>query len=177
MRALQDIKKGDIIGEYNGTFILLQEEDTNGDTTYLFNLEGPSGSYPEPLTNGAPTCLLAAGERGNWTRFLNHARDPGDVSVRMVQSLYGDAMRVVVEAVKDIAFGEQLLTNYGPGYFGEEDTAGGGTGGPKRTKRGRFTKMLNGVPWQEGGLWDTRAEAERRKRAVGTKSSYPYYRN
>lgn len=65
MRALQDIRAGNIVGEYNGTLILMQEEDTNGEANFLFLLEGSSDSYPDPSTNGVATWLIASGERGN----------------------------------------------------------------------------------------------------------------
>lgn len=59
----------------------------------------------------------------------------------MVQSVHRGAMRIVIEVVKNIAFGEQILTYYGPNYLGDNDEGGvevgvgvgvGGLGGCSR---------------------------------------------
>lgn len=170
VRALQDIQKGELIGEYNGTFIPLQEEDSCGDGDYLLNFLGPSATYPSPPTNGIPTSIITGGERGNWTRFMNHADNPNEMNAQMFQSVYGGAMRIIIQAVKDIGFEEQIFTTYGTTYF---EGGGSGSGGPKRTEARRYRKTLSGVPWQEGGLFNTLAEVGRRKRPVARKTIYP----
>ncbi|CAG8950062.1 hypothetical protein HYFRA_00008294 [Hymenoscyphus fraxineus] len=116
VRALQNIPEGEIIGEYCGTFVPLQEEDTCGDGSFLMGWEGPSRDFFHP--DAEKICILSGGLAGNWTRFMNHTDKEEEVSARMYQFPYGGKMRIIVQAARDIVFGEQILTSYGPGYFG-----------------------------------------------------------
>ena len=105
VRALQSIRKGDLLIEYVGE---IRSHDYIDDPIYGFS-----------LTLMDPNCRHRIGTlspkiHGNWTRFMNHSCKPG---TRFVQHVIGNRIRVMVVAVKDIAWGEEVTVHYGWAYW------------------------------------------------------------
>jgi SET domain-containing protein len=73
------------------------------------------------LRDGEPIATLIAGRYGNWTKFINH-RDDGMHNVEFIFVPIGGKMRLVLQAVRNIRAGEELVTTYGNQYFVRRST-------------------------------------------------------
>ena len=106
MFAVAQIKKGERLIEYKGRRRTHEDVDAgdSGDAdsghTFLFTL---NDHY-----------LIDANVRGNVARWLNHSCEP-NCQAFLIESSNGDPRkdRVVIEALRDIAPGEELTYDYG----------------------------------------------------------------
>jgi hypothetical protein len=111
--AAADIKKGDYIGDYTG--ILYDSKvraSRNFDPNYTWNIIPPvnSGIKEVFLVDAKFSC--------NFTRFINHSFDPNVVPI----NIYGpDGWHLIYVAYRDIKKDEQILVNYGPGYWKDKN--------------------------------------------------------
>lgn len=104
--AIAPIQAGDKVIEYKGLLRTHEEADAlYGDSidsghTFLFTL---NDHY-----------LIDANVHGNVARWLNHSCEP-NCQAFLIESSNGDPRkdRVVIEALRDIAPGEELTYNYG----------------------------------------------------------------
>ncbi|KAL8702691.1 MAG: hypothetical protein Q9201_004132 [Fulgogasparrea decipioides] len=107
IRALQRIRKGDVLDEYVGE---LKHASTMTDHTYALELEHPfkfRRAEHDPI-------LIDAQVYGNWTRYINASCDP---SLRFLPSVVGGRYRMMVVATRDIDVFEELTVAYGDGYW------------------------------------------------------------
>jgi hypothetical protein len=130
VRAVARIKKTDYIGEYCGMYIPYEFNDLPryGDSVYAFEWEPAPKFHPTSgrvVVDGSddrePIATLIGGKSGTWAKFLNH-RDDGEHNVEFVFVPIGGKMRIVVQAVKNIAAGEELMTRYGDLHFTRRST-------------------------------------------------------
>ena len=141
VRALQPIKKGTIIGNYVGELYpvpsMYRYEGFEG-KAYNFRLaiqdphpkpkapsKPQSSSYntgkkrkradPEPDMDDVDRwyCLDAA-VKGSWTRYINHSCD-NNTAYHYLN--VGQRTLILVAALRDIDFGEQITVHYGDDYF------------------------------------------------------------
>lgn len=96
--AEETLPMGTIIGEYTGTIKLKSEG------SYIFGYG---------LFNATEHYVLD-GSSGNYTRFVNHSNRP---NLLVYDAFYNGIHHTVFETARPIAFGEQLLINYGPRYW------------------------------------------------------------
>lgn len=96
--ALVPFKRGDFVIEYTGEKIPTDLADTLT-TRYLFEID-------EKWTIDGST-------RGNIARYINHSCD-GNCETEI-----SDDDRILIEAVRKIAPGEELTYDYGDEYFNE----------------------------------------------------------
>lgn len=96
-----DMEPGTFIAEYAG---LLRKDryDEDRDNAYLFSYWFPLG-------------CIDASEQGNETRFINHSVQ--HANCHPVYVAVDGVMHVGFATMRDIARGEQLLFNYGEGYW------------------------------------------------------------
>ncbi|KFY40917.1 hypothetical protein V494_03272 [Pseudogymnoascus sp. VKM F-4513 (FW-928)] len=112
VRALEAFDSGTMLGEYTGELVPHTTYDPDSeicDQVYLFGL------YDQPNYNYIAD--ISARLRGNWTRFINHTGDKTKQNVDFVHTRIMNRLRVVVMAIKDIEFGDEILGNYGDDYF------------------------------------------------------------
>ena len=100
-----DLAEGDLIGEYAG---MASPGNSIVDTTYSYR-------YPS-LQIGEDEVLLSIDARmmGNETRFINHSRVE---VVNHEDEFFNGHWHVLFTVSRPIARGEQLLINYGDGYW------------------------------------------------------------
>ncbi|MCD6673883.1 MAG: SET domain-containing protein-lysine N-methyltransferase [Burkholderiaceae bacterium] len=104
--AASDIPKGTRLIQYKGQLLTHEQSDRmypdSADTghTFLFVLNDD--------------WVLDANREGNSARWINHSCDPNCEAV-LLESSNGDSRRdrVYLEAIRDIARGEELTYNYG----------------------------------------------------------------
>lgn len=125
VRALSNIKKRSIIGEYTGELIHPDSlEDTDD---YAFDFMAPTSMLPdgylkEEQEGIGTTSNLTAQLHGNWVRFINQRGEKmTDNNCRFVQRTISGRMRIVIETRKDVRFGDELTCYYGVAYF-KKDT-------------------------------------------------------
>jgi hypothetical protein len=105
--AGQDLLKGTVVGEYAGAVTPRHDSRTNG---YLFQW-GPSGRM-----NGK-TYVIDGKNQGNETRFVNHSsRRP---NLQPLAVFHGSTWHIVFVATRKISRNEQLLFDYGSGYWSD----------------------------------------------------------
>lgn len=103
--AGDDIKKGDLIGEYSGVLREVKKAPDNLDYAWYYSLDGVDGKK-----------LVVDGKyQGNELRFINHADDPNTIRIDVLGR--DGIFHVVYVASKDITKDEQLTVSYGEGYF------------------------------------------------------------
>ena len=120
--AVQRLAKSLVLGWYEGerlTLRQLRERYYDGDGAGESH-DGSLGRYVINLGSCHETgrlLFLDAEDptRSNWARFLNHSEQPNVSVERATQPDGGPGMRVVVE--RPVVPGEELLFDYGPGYF------------------------------------------------------------
>jgi hypothetical protein len=98
------------------------------DSTYCIEWEPTPDFHPKTghivdneLRDGEPIATLIAGRYGSWTKFINH-RDDGMHNVEFIFVPIGGKMRLVLQAVRNIRAGEELVTTYGNQYFVRRST-------------------------------------------------------
>jgi hypothetical protein len=128
VRALQSFPRGCILGEYLGEFIPLNTHKERGDEIYAMEFGGPSylgrssafNSDPiSPDTSGDvfPIATLIAGANGSWTRFINAPSEGELPNCAFRHEALAGKLTVTLRAIQNIRFGEQLLVDYGEGYW------------------------------------------------------------
>lgn len=118
--ALSSIQKRDILGDYVGDFVPLDAKANYYDQTYMIEFDGPMHMNPDKKREWdlmASTCCLSAGTNGNWTRFMNSDEDVKKINVELTSHAIAGQLRIIAVALRDIGFGEELLTSYGDHYF------------------------------------------------------------
>lgn len=110
--AAADIEQGQLIGEYTG--VIYDEEcaknQSHRDSRYSWNIQPPS--Y---LQDGL-RFYVDAHISCNFARMINHSYEPNVMPVTM----HGpDGSRMLYVACKKIKKDEQLLVNYGEGYWSQ----------------------------------------------------------
>ncbi|KAJ8067316.1 hypothetical protein OCU04_004669 [Sclerotinia nivalis] len=129
VRLLEDVPKGEILDEYLGEYIPLPTPSVMQafeDMTYTFLYHGPpitceDGEGSEMDEDGewgdvGDICGLKGGERGNWTRFLNHM-DGGQGNCQFETQVVAGKVRILIVANRDLRMGDELCVDYGPEYF------------------------------------------------------------
>ncbi|ESZ96014.1 hypothetical protein SBOR_3587 [Sclerotinia borealis F-4128] len=131
VRLLEDIAEGDVLDEYVGEYIPLPTHSVLqafGDMVYTFSCHGPpivgedgegegeEMHNDEGWENAGYICGLKAGERGNWTRFINHM-DGEQANCQFETHVAAGKVRILVVANRDLHMGEELCADYGPNYF------------------------------------------------------------
>lgn len=129
IRTLQKIRKGHIIGEILGEFIPLAAElDFKCPTKFSIDFNGPpkvdeDGNPLEidpdviarkPIdTNTDPIATLIMGHKGGWTRCLNCGTSR-TANIEARSEVWARKLRITVRALREINFGEQLLSMISP---------------------------------------------------------------
>lgn len=107
--CLQDIKRGDFIGEYVG---LLRKRRKRKDQKNSYCFEYLIGETQKtPFT-------IDAQDMGNFTRFMNHSFS-GNCDPMLI--FHGGIMKVILYANQDIQKGSQITYHYGPDYWEERE--------------------------------------------------------
>ncbi|KAJ5902783.1 hypothetical protein N7495_003311 [Penicillium taxi] len=104
VRALCNIKKGDIIGEFTGEILPSHAPDYSN-----YALMGALGREELRHIYYVDPVFL-----GNWTRYINHSCE---ASTYFSPVVAGDRVVMVAIAERDIGFHEELTIDYGPGYW------------------------------------------------------------
>ncbi|KAL1850652.1 hypothetical protein Daus18300_012863 [Diaporthe australafricana] len=99
--AAVDIPAGEKLDEYMGQLIPTRMAQSNDLDDYSFEIIGIGSS--------------TAKDYGNWTRFVNHTCVNFNVTAEL--SMLGGRRTIVFQTSRNIAAGEELLLNYGTGYF------------------------------------------------------------
>jgi hypothetical protein len=106
--ANQPIYVGDIIGEYTGVVEPSKGNDEAAKNPYLYRyLTGGDGKQERYEIN--------AREKGNYTRFINHSEYPNAQSIEV---FVDGAWHALLVATKPLQPGNQILFDYGEGYWG-----------------------------------------------------------
>lgn len=107
--AAADIKNGDYVGDYTGIiYDVKTRESMNCDPSFTWNISAPVHSKAQELF------LVDAKFSCNFTRFINHSFDP---NVMPLVIYAPDGWHLIYAACKDIKKDEQILANYGQGYW------------------------------------------------------------
>jgi hypothetical protein len=143
VRALQTFSKGVHIGEYIGeVYPTIYDADNiplssryGGDegNSYMFSMRiRQQSDYLDKTqtkrtlktanksqggaANSTPReyYTLDAAVFGNWTRYINHSCVPNTCYIHVN---IGQRETLVIQALRDIAYGEELTVSYGPDYF------------------------------------------------------------
>lgn len=106
-----------LLGEYAGVFIPYDSQTFFGDDIYAmaFEIAAQDDVTGEVIGEQKAVATVVAGERGNWTRFLNH-RGRGEANCRFMTEILGGKRRITVRAVRKVGFGEELTVDYGVRY-------------------------------------------------------------
>lgn len=103
-----DIAEGEMIGEYTG--IIRDGKKMNGfDMSYGWSLWSP-----EHYRDQKEYFHVDARKAGNFTRFINHSFYP---NVKGITVYSGGEWHMVYIACRAVKKDEQLLVDYGPGYW------------------------------------------------------------
>ncbi|KIX93736.1 uncharacterized protein Z520_10642 [Fonsecaea multimorphosa CBS 102226] len=127
VRALQPIRKGTYLGEYTGEIYAAQPDANNsvgtlanpryGLMTYHMVLDvARADDYTTAKAQAGyrPQYVVDAAHRGGWTRYINHSCAP---NTRFYVMNVGQRTRIIIKAVRKIAFGEEITISYGKNYF------------------------------------------------------------
>lgn len=107
--AAADIKNGDFVGDYGGIIYDRKTRDAmQYDPSYTWNINPPTNSGLQEAF------LIDAKYACNFMRFINHSFEPNVMPIH----IYGpDGWHLIYVACKDIKKDEQILVNYGNGYW------------------------------------------------------------
>jgi len=115
--AEEDIELDDMIGEYTGELISskkaqkLMDQDPCGADFFMH-----TGALHTLEKNNQPTNLYVDAKKyGNFTRFINHSANPNIDNFSILG--HDKLCHIIVVACRPIKRGEQLLIDYGPGYW------------------------------------------------------------
>jgi len=103
--AKHDIPAGSVIGEYAGELITKKVFLDR----FYFNVEHGITNY---FYDTATSMTIDAGPMGNHTRFINHSCTKENCVAKSLT-----ANEVTILTIKTIKRGEEILLNYGEGYF------------------------------------------------------------
>ena len=104
--AAKAFRVGDVIGEYVGDVVDKDECAAGGD------------GYMAALGDGDGCLGCDAGKMGNEARFINDYRGCGLQNCRLSRTIIRTLPTVMVVVVKPIKAGEEILANYGGGFWG-----------------------------------------------------------
>lgn len=112
--ADQFINTGDYIAEYIGLVLSKDEifKRMPYDVAYTWTIKPPKYYDQQAFY------LVDSKKTGNFTRFVNHSYEPNVVALIIYME---DAWHMIYVAMKDIRKGEQLLVDYGKGYWASCD--------------------------------------------------------
>lgn len=113
--ADEDIEQWQMVGEYTG-IVIEKFKSQDIDSSYSWTLLAP-----EFYRNETQIFYVNAKKAGNFTRFINHSSYPNVIPLFVYSS---DAWHLIYIAVRPIKKDEQLLVDYGQGYWSLR------TGGP-----------------------------------------------
>ncbi|RJE24992.1 SET domain protein [Aspergillus sclerotialis] len=108
VRALANFKNGDILDEYVGELL---PGGGDGDDIYALEFRVSEETYYDPVK-------ISPKQFGNWTRFMNHSCKPSTEFHKMV---VGNSVMIVVRAIRDISFGDEITVDYGEYYWQDKD--------------------------------------------------------
>lgn len=108
IRALTNIKRGEILGNFIGEFVPQTDESYEW-TIYDMELFVGSGGNPEEFLG-----TICPAYWGNWVRFINHSCDQ---KTDFILGNLGKHATVLVQAVRDIPIFEEITVNYGVNYW------------------------------------------------------------
>lgn len=97
--AGEDLYPGQMLGEYTGLARAWKKSD--GSNAYVFNY--------------VLNAVIDASKRGNFSRFINHSEH--GANARYMRIVLDGMEHVILLAKKQIAQNEQILFNYGEGYW------------------------------------------------------------
>lgn len=100
--AAQDLKKGQMIGEYTGVVKRVDFSKKKEDYDYAWG-------FPPPTK-----FVIDSKDAGNFTRFINHSNEP---NIDMIYVLINNRWHLVYVANQDIKKDQQLFANYGKPYW------------------------------------------------------------
>ncbi|KAI0069748.1 SET domain-containing protein [Panus rudis PR-1116 ss-1] len=106
--ALQDIKEHTFIGEYTAEIF------AHTDMTRDLPARHTGLNYSFTLSSCE---ILDAIAVGNETRYMNHSNEIGEMNVDARTRLVNGIHRIAFFSMKDIKKGEELLFDYGQGFF------------------------------------------------------------
>ena len=139
VRALQNFRENDLIGEYVGEMYPQKKQFKlhNDSDHYVFT---QSMDAAHTMVNHPGTPVTSSGHRmpnweetriqdknlivvdpekyGNWTRYLNHSCKFHGVTQAVP---VGPINRLMIRAIRDIKFGEEIMITYGEEYFLERN--------------------------------------------------------
>ena len=121
VRSLQRIPMGTYVGNYVGEIYPQDDPVGNEMNRYgapegsLYHYTLPIGARREVSDNKGPDFTIDSGHLGSWTRFMNHHCQLYNVALTPVN--LGQRWTTVAIAVKNINFGDEITTDYGPYYF------------------------------------------------------------
>jgi SET domain-containing protein len=106
VRALAELRQGEILGEYLGELLLVYAPMKGNDYVYAFemNVDG----------NEIPVGFIDPSRYGNWTRFLNHSCNG---STEFKSCIAGPNVSNLCSAKRDIALFEEVTIHYGAAYW------------------------------------------------------------
>ena len=113
IRTLQDLKEGDVLGEFVGEIIPTGAAyglDFSFDEDYAFALD----VSPQHVTGQQVLADISSKQFGNWTRFLNHSCN---ASVESRPLVLGKRLRIMMIAKRDVLAFEELTLDYGDDYW------------------------------------------------------------
>ena len=106
--AAKAFRVGDVVGEYCGAVVDKDECAAGGD------------GYMAALGDGDGSLGCDAGKMGNEARFINDYRGCGLQNCRLSRTVIRTLPTVMVVVVRPIKIGEEILANYGGGFFGAD---------------------------------------------------------
>lgn len=161
-------RRGAILGWYAGE---LKSQSSFPISDYLMDVMiGDTGS--DTSDEERPAIYVDSGDKGNWTRFINHSCAP-DCIFRIMR--VGDTRIMAVEAIRDIPKGKELSVDYGEDYYGLRSRKRCACGVPEcvSRKRARMERamMRKQVAEEKRKVEEKRRKAEKKKRTAEGKNN------
>lgn len=129
VRILENIQKGNCLGEYLGRFIPKGAHARFHDDVYPFHHYAPPESTSRgklkrstgdanetELSEPKAIATVIAGREGNWTRFINPARQGKENNCQFQLMFLWGRVRTVLVSLRDVELGEELNAAYGASY-------------------------------------------------------------
>ncbi|KAJ5381630.1 uncharacterized protein N7496_004058 [Penicillium cataractarum] len=136
VRALTNLKKGDVLGEYVGEFLPKGHKCT--DEVYALWQVGFRGMWCLEDPGTQPVGTITSAFLGNWTRYINHHCE---ANCEFVPIMIGGRATTIVQVIRDIPMFDELTLHYG---ILAALRARGSRGAPGFPRPGR--KLLQIVP-------------------------------
>ena len=116
-QAAPPLAAGAYVGPYMGTVWTEEDDEARHDDEAAAADGGGGGHYTFSIRDGAHAVVLDGGEGPsvNALKFINHSCDP---NCRMQELFVGGCWHVLVFALRDVAWGEELTHDY---RLGTED--------------------------------------------------------